>query len=71
MKKTLKSVGTTCDANNYIIFYKTHGFIVHEPDNASIEFGRVGNVYVIDVWVRIGSDADRATSGFTRQAVAP
>ena len=42
VKKTLKSVGTTCDANNYVIFYKTHGFNVHEPDNASIELWPCG-----------------------------
>ena len=47
--KTLKSVGTTCDADNYVIFRKTNGYLVHEADNADIEFARVGNVYVIDV----------------------
>jgi hypothetical protein len=68
VKKTLKSVGTTCDADNYVLFRKTNGYIVHEADKAFIEFDRVGNVYVIDVWIRIGSKADEAMSGFARQA---
>ena len=71
VKKTLKSVGTTCDADNYVLFRKSNGFIVHEVDEAFIEFDRVGNVYVIDVWVKIGSRADLETSGFARQAVVP
>ena len=63
--------GTTCDADNYVLFRKSNGFIVHEVDEAFIEFDRVGNVYVIDVWVKIGSRADLETSGFARQAVVP
>ena len=64
-------MGTTCDADNYVLFRKTNGFIVHEIDEAFIEFDRVGNVYVIDVWVRIGSTADKEASGFVRPAVVP
>ena len=71
VKKTLKSVGTTCDARNYVIFYVDRGYIVHLDDGAYIEFDRRGNVYVMDVWVRTVSSADRATSGFTRPAVVP
>ena len=67
----MKSVGTTCDASSYVMFKRTSGYIVHEPDKAFIEFGRIGNVYVIDVWVRIGAMADREASGFTRQAPVP
>ena len=71
VKNTLKSVGTTCDADNYVLFRKDRGYIVHENDEAFIEFDRVGNVYVIDVWVRIGSSADKEASDFVRQAVVP
>ena len=67
VKKTLKSVGTSCDAGNYVIFYDDGGYIVHRATRDYIRFERVGNVYVIDVWVRIGSQADRASSGFARQ----
>ena len=71
VKKTLKSVGTTCDADNYVIFYKLRGYIVRLADGSYIEFDRRGNVYTMDVWVRIGSSADRATSGFTRPVTTP
>ena len=67
----MKSVGTTCDANNFVLFRRKNGYIVHERDRAFIEFHRVGNVYVLDVWVRIGSRADLESSGFTRQAQEP
>ena len=62
---------TTCDADNYVIFYKDRGYIIREDDSAYLEFDRVGNIDAIDVWVRIGSSADKATSGVARQAVAP
>ena len=71
VKKTLKSVGTTCDARNYVLFDEDIGYIIHKADDSYIEFGRVGNVYAIDVWIRIGSQADKAESGFTRPVVAP
>ena len=71
VKKTFKSVGTTCDADNYVIFRKNNGYIVHTPDQAYIEFDRVGNVYVIDVWVKVGSKADREQPDFTRQVRKP
>ena len=47
------------------------GYIIHKADHSYIEFGRVGNVYAIDVWVRIGSRADKEEPGFTRQVAAP
>ena len=53
------------------LFRKDNGYIVHNTDQAYIEFDRVGNVYVIDVWVKIGSKADREQSGFTRQVRKP
>jgi hypothetical protein len=71
VKKTLKSVGTSCDAGNYVIFYDDRGYIVHKATRDYIQFDRVGNVYVIDVWVKIGSRADKAASGFTRQVATP
>ena len=70
VKKTLKSVGTTCDADNYVVFRKHNGYIIREDESAYIEFNRVGNIYSIDVWVRIGSRADQAASDFTRQVAA-
>ena len=71
VKKTLKSVGTTCDAKNYALFDEDVGYIVHKADVSYIEFGRLGNVYAIDVWVRICSRADKEASGFTPPVAAP
>ena len=74
VKKTLKSVGTTCDAGNEVLFTQWGGYIFHES-GATIEFERVSNTYAIPVWVRIGSSADVAAQvselGFTRQVAAP
>ena len=71
VKNTLKSVGTTCDASNYVIFRRSNGYIVHGPGNAFIEFKQIGNVYVIDVWVRVGSRADSESSSVARQTAVP
>ena len=81
VKKYLKSVGTTCDAENYVIFYKDGGYIVRETDGSYLEFDRVGNIYAIDVWVKVGSKTDlelqngvddgRAQPVFSRPVVAP
>ena len=71
VKKTLKSVGTTCDFQDYVLFDDEVGYIIHKSDESYIEFGRVGNVYAIDVWIRTGSQADKETSGFTRPVAAP
>ena len=71
VKKTLKSVGTTCDAQNYVLFDDEIGYIIHKADESYIEFCRIGNVYAIDVWIRIGSEADKEASGFTRPVAAP
>ena len=54
-----------------MVFRKKGGYIVHEKDQAFIEFDRVGNVYVMDVWVKMGSKADREASGFARQVATP
>ena len=62
---------TTCDAKNYVLSDEDVGYIVHKADDSYIEFGRVGNVYAIDVWVRLGSKADKEASGFTRPVAAP
>ena len=71
VKKTLKSLGTTCDAKNYVLFDEDFGYIVNKADDSYIEFGRVGNVYAIDVWFRIGSKADKEALGVTRPVAAP
>ena len=71
VKKTLKSVGTTCDAKSYVIFYDYGGYIVRLADRSYIDFERRGNVYTMDVWIRVGSSADQEASGFTRQVATP
>ena len=74
VKKTFKSVGTTCDAGNEVLFTQWGGFIFHES-GATIEFERISNTYPIPVSVRVGSTADVAAQvselGFTRQVAAP
>ena len=68
VKKGLKSVGTTCDAGNYVLFTEWGGYIINDKTHKHIEVDRVGNVYAIDAWIRDGS---RAASGFARQAASP
>ena len=74
VKKTLKSVGTTCDAGNEVLFPQWGGFIFHES-GATIEFERISNTYAIPVRVRVGSRADVTAQvselGFTWQVAAP
>ena len=65
VKKGLKSVGTTCDAGNYVLFTEWGGYIINDKTHKHIEFDRVGNVYAIDAWVKDDSQ------GFTRPAGRP
>ena len=65
VKKALKSVGTTCDAGNYVLYTEWGGYIINAKSHKHIEFDRVKNTYAIDAFVR-----DTA-KGFPRQAVAP
>ena len=67
VKKTLKSVGTTCDAGNYVLYTEWGGYIINAKTHEHIEFDRVNNVYAIDAFVKIKGNA----SGFARQAAAP
>ena len=66
VKKSLKSVGTTCDAGNYVLYTEWGGYIINSKTHAHIEFDRVSNVYAIDAWVR-----DNKKPPFTRQVGAP
>ena len=67
MKKALKSVGTTCDAGNYVLYTEWGGYIINAKSHQHIEFDRVNNTYAIDAFVR---DAAKP-KGFQRQAAAP
>ena len=69
VKKTLKSVGTTCDAGSYCIFTWWGGYIVREKTGDSIEFTRVKNTYVIDVWIRPAKGSTESV--FSRQVASP
>ena len=69
-KKALKSVGTTCDAGNYVLYTEWGGYIINAKSHKHIEFHRVRNTYAIDAFVR-----DKAKplkpKGFQRKAAAP
>ena len=65
VKKGLKSVGTTCDAGNYVFSTEWGGYIINDKTHKHIEFDRVGNVYAIDAWVKDNSQ------GFSRPAGRP
>ena len=49
VENTLKSVGTTCDAKSYVRVDEDVGCNLHKSDDSYIEFGRVGDVYTIDM----------------------
>ena len=68
VKKTLKSVGTTCDAGNYLLFTKWGGYVINERTYDHLEFERTGNTYGIGVWVRDDGETDEESS-FGRQVV--
>ena len=53
VKKSLKSVGTTCDAGNYVLYTEWGGYIINKKSHKHMEFDRVGNTCAIDAWVRI------------------
>ena len=67
VKKALKSVGTTCDAGNYVLYTEWGGYIINSKSHKRIEFDRINNTYAIDAFVNIASKP----KGFQRQAVAP
>ena len=66
VKKALKSVGTTCDAGNYVLYTEWGGYIVNAKSHEHIEFDRVGNVYAIVAFVPVS-----ANKPFHRQAPVP
>ena len=67
VKKALKSVGTTCDAGNYVLYTEWGGYIINAKLHQHIEFDRVNNTYAIDAFVR----AVARPKGFQMQAAAP
>ena len=67
VRKTLKSVGTTCDAGNYVLYTEWGGYIINSKTHEHIEFDRVSNVYAIDAWVKI----KEGEKDFARQATVP
>ena len=69
VRKGLKSVGTTCDAGNYVLFTEWGGYIINDKTHKHIEFDRVGNVYAIDAWVK--DEEGSGSSGFARQVRMP
>ena len=73
MKKTLKSVATTCDVWNNVLFTRNHCYLMNLRSGKMTVGDRVGNTYVIEVWVKVGSNADpdamavdQIKSGFAR-----
>ena len=67
VKKSLKSVGTTCDAGNYVLYTEWGGYIINAKTHKHIEYDRINNTYAIDAFVKIAT----GPKGFQRQAVAP
>ena len=67
VKKSLKSVGTTCDAGNYVLYTDWGGYIINAKSHQHIEFDRINNTYAIDAFVRTAAKP----KGFQRQAAAP
>ena len=82
VKKILKSIATTCDDNNWVIFTGNGGWIVDVRTKERVPFERVGNSYVLDVWAWVprsnpnewtkvgknGKAVKPVTEGFTRQS---
>ena len=52
----LKSMATTCDENNWVIFTNTGGWIVDTESKEKTHFERTGNNYFMDLWVNVPSD---------------
>ena len=47
----LKSIATTCDDDYWVVFKKDGGWIIDTNTKQRTAFQRVGNSYVLDVWV--------------------
>ena len=74
---TLKSVATTCDVGNNVLFTWNHCYLMNLRSGKMIVGDRVGNTYVIEVWVNIGGKTDpnamdvgQVESGFARPDAA-
>ena len=55
VKKMLKSIATTCDDDYWVVFKKDGGWIIDTSTKQRTAFQRVGNSYVLDVWVFVPS----------------
>ena len=51
VKKMLKSIATTCDDNHWVVFRHDGGWIIDTTTKRRTAFQRIGNSYVLDVWV--------------------
>ena len=50
VKKILKSIATTCDDSNWVIFTSKGGWIIDTRTKERLPFKRIGNSYVLDLW---------------------
>ena len=69
VKKTLKSVATTCDAGNNVLFTKHAAYIVNLESGDMLEVDRFGNDYTMEAWIRCKGQpttSDGPASGFAR-----
>ena len=53
VKKALKSTATTCDEKKWVIHTEAGGWIIDVASKRRIPLQRVGNSYIVDVWVKV------------------
>ena len=78
VNKMLASIGQICDKGNDVVFRKDGGDIINIETKRKTPFRRLGNVYVMDAWIRnpawtdeeSDNDKDEPLMGFTRQGVS-
>ena len=74
VKKTLKSVATTCDAGNNVLFTQWAAYVINLDSGNILEVDREGNDYTMEAWVRTGSKGKAKVStepSFHRQGALP
>ena len=59
VKKILKSIATTCDDNNWVIFTNKGGWIIDTRTKERIAFERIGNSYALDLWVWVPKNDEK------------